>query len=243
MRTDLLIGEAESQACGAPHQKESMKKPGQSSLADPLSLVSRIVSRLHTLWLLWTFPFASVGDDFWAHYSCDLRRPMAPHIKFGRSVWLDRDVWLNIPGTPDHSEPVILIDDGCKIGRRCMISAKNRIHIEQDVIFGPSVLVTDHLHAFEDVTVPITFQGITAGGTVRIEAGCWIGFGAAVVCSQGALTIGRNSVVGANSVVTRSIPPYSVAVGNPARVVKQYDPTKGEWVLGSNRLAAQERAK
>lgn len=124
-----------------------------------------------------------------------------------------------------------------------MISAKNRIHIARDVVFGPSVLVTDHLHAFEDVTVPIAYQGITEGGTIRIEEGCWIGFGAAVICSQGELTIGRNSVIGANSVVTRSIPPYSVVVGNPAKVVKQFDPEKGVWVLGSSRLATPARAK
>ena len=210
-----------------------MKSLGQTSLGDPISLIARIISRLYTLWLLWTFPFASVGDDFWAHYSCDLRRPMVSHMKFGRSVWLDRDVWLNIPVTPDSDEPIILLDDGCKIGRRCMVSAKNRVHIGRDVIFGPSVLVTDHLHAFENVTVPITFQGITDGGTIRIEEGCWIGSGAAVVCSRGELVVGRNSVVGANSVVTRNVPPYSVVVGNPARVVKQFDPEKGVWVLGS----------
>jgi acetyltransferase-like isoleucine patch superfamily enzyme len=91
----------------------------------------------------------------------------------------------------------------------------------------------DHNHAFEDVTVPIALQGTTKGGTIRIEAGCWIGFGAAIVCNEGELVIGRNSVVGVNSVVTRSIPPYSVVSGNPARVVKQFDPMKGKWVLGS----------
>lgn len=219
-----------------------MSKQFRKTSSDPLAWIPRIVSRLYTLWLRGTYPFAGVGTDFWAHYSCDIRRPMAPHMKFGSSVWLDRDVWLNIPFTPDDSEPAILIGDGCRIGRRCMISAKNRIAIEQNVIFGPSVLVTDHLHAFEDVAVPITYQGITEGGTIRIEEGCWLGFGAVIVCSQGELTIGKNSVVGANSVVTRSVPPYSVVVGNPARVVKQFDSAKGEWVMGSSKPKAQGNA-
>ncbi len=204
-----------------------MNKPSK----DPISLVSRILSRLYTLWLVWTYPFVSVGKNFWAHYSCDLRRPVASHIKIGNSVWLDRDVWLNIPASPCRKDPVIVIEDGCKVGRRCMISAKNLVHIERNVVFAPSVLVMDHNHAFEDVTVPIVAQGITEGGTIRINEGCWIGFGVAIVCSQGELVIGKNSVIGANSVVTRSIPPGSVATGNPARVIKQFDPSKGEWVL------------
>lgn len=198
---------------------------------------------MYTLWLLWTFPFASVGRDFWAHHTCDIRRPMARLMKFGSSVWIDRDVWLNIPFMPDSNEPIILLDDGCKIGRRCMISAKNRVDIARDVVFGPSVLVTDHLHAFEDVTIPIAYQGVTEGGTIRIDEGCWIGFGSAIICSQGHLTIGKNCVVGANSVVTRSVPPYSVVVGNPARVVKQFDPEKGVWVLGSNKPTTPGTAK
>ena len=94
------------------------------------------------------------------------------------------------------------------------------------------VLLTDHNHAFEDVTVPIGLQGITEGGTIRIEEGCWVGFGVAVVCSQGELVIGKHSVIGANSLINRSVPPYSIVSGNPARIVKQFDPEKGTWELG-----------
>lgn len=97
-------------------------------------------------------------------------------------------------------------------------------------MLGPSVLITDHSHGFSDVTVPIHAQGLTAGGTVRIERNCWLGHGAAVVCTSGDLVVGRNSVVGANSVVTRSVPAFSIVAGNPAKIVKQYDPTADEWV-------------
>jgi acetyltransferase-like isoleucine patch superfamily enzyme len=91
----------------------------------------------------------------------------------------------------------------------------------------------DHNHAFEDVTVPILRQPMTQGGRIRIEEGCWVGFGVAIVCSRGELVIGRNSVVGANSVISHSVPECSVVVGNPARIVKQYDPLKKTWVVGS----------
>jgi acetyltransferase-like isoleucine patch superfamily enzyme len=77
-----------------------------------------------------------------------------------------------------------------------------------------------------------TTTGRETNGTIRIEEDCWIGFGAVVVCEEGELVIGRHSVVGANSVVTCSIPPYSVVAGNPAMIVKQYDFAKEKWVLG-----------
>jgi acetyltransferase-like isoleucine patch superfamily enzyme len=212
----------------------SKRKPAE----DPLLWVARIANKLRSLWMLWTYPFAAVGTKFCVHYSCDMKRSIAPHIAIGDSVLLDRDVWINIPVMPEDDTPVIVIDDGCRIGRRCVISAKNRIHFERDVVFAPSVLVMDHNHAFEDVNVPIKDQGITAGGTITIEEGCWIGFGVAIVCGKGDLVIGRHSVIGANAVVTRSIPENSVVTGNPARVVKQFDPSKGEWVLGSRTLTA-----
>jgi acetyltransferase-like isoleucine patch superfamily enzyme len=215
-----------------------MNQPKHKIAEDPLSWVMRIANKLRSLWMLWTYPFASVGTKFCAHYSCDMKRSIAPYIEIGDGVLLDRDVWINIPVAPESNVPVILIDDGCRIGRRCVISAKNRIHFERDVVFAPSVLVMDHNHAFEDVNVPIKDQGITPGGTITIEEGCWIGFGAAIVCGKGDLIIGKHSVIGANAVVTRSIPENSVVTGNPARVVKQFDPAKGEWALGSRTLTA-----
>jgi acetyltransferase-like isoleucine patch superfamily enzyme len=211
-----------------------MTESSRTISEDPLSWISRIINKLHVTWLRWTYPFIAVGKDFRVEPSCDLKRSISPFIKIGDAVWLDKDVWVNIPIAPSDSEPVILFDDGVKVGRRCVISAKNRIHLERDVIFAPSVLVMDHNHAFEDVTLPIALQGITPGGRIRIESGCWIGFGATIVCGQGELVIGRNSVIGANSVVTRSIPPNSVVSGSPARIVKSYDPSKGKWVMGSN---------
>ncbi|MFZ0277473.1 MAG: acyltransferase [Candidatus Sulfotelmatobacter sp.] len=201
---------------------------------DPLTGFSRLANKLHSLWLAWTYPFASIGKGVSVHYTCDLPRSRSSYIKIGNRVSLGREVWLNIPNVSICSEPAIVLEDGCAIGRRSVISAKNQIHIERNTIFGPSVLVMDHNHAFEEVGVPIAHQQMTPGGTIRIEEGSWIGFGAVIICSQGELVIGRGSVVGANAVVSRSVPPHSVVSGNPAKIVKQYDPVKKIWVLGSS---------
>lgn len=208
-----------------------MSSSRQESMEDPLAGYVRLINKLHTLWLKYTYPFSSIGKGVSVHHTCDLLRSRAKFISIGNDVMLGREAWLNIPQVSVCKDPAIILEDGCSIGRRSVISAKNQIHIMRDTVFGPSVLVMDHNHAFEDVTVPIAQQPMTPGGTIRIEEGCWIGFGAAIVCSRDELIIGRGSVVGANSVVTRSVPAFSVAAGNPARVVKQYDPAKKSWEI------------
>ena len=210
---------------------------------DVLTGFSRAANKLHSLWVAWTYPFGSIGKDVSVHYTCDLQRSGAPYIKIGNRVMLGREVWLNIPNVSICNEAAIVIEDGCGIGRRSVISAKNQIHIMENTILAPSVLVMDHNHNFEDVTVPIARQPMTPGGTIRIEEGCWIGFGAVIMCNRGELVIGRGSVVGANAVVSRSVSPYSVVAGNPAQIVKQYDPEKKIWVHGSRGVKAEYHAR
>ena len=199
---------------------------------DPLELCSRLGYRLHTLFLAWTYPFASFGKGVRIHRSCDLKKASAKYISIGDRVLIERNTWFNVPEA-SKDRAVIILEDDVKFQRGCIISGRNAIHIGQNSMVGPSAFITDHLHAFEDVTTPIANQGITPGGTIRIEEGCWIGFGAAIVCSEGELVVGRNSVIGSNSLVTRSVLPYSVVVGNPARIVKRYDPLSKRWVLGA----------
>jgi acetyltransferase-like isoleucine patch superfamily enzyme len=221
----------------AAETRQLMSAPIRKPADDPLSLITRFANLFRRLWMVSTYPFVSVGKGLRVHYTCDLRRRTAAGVKIGDAVWIESDVWINIPELRPNAEPVIIFDDGCKVGRRCVISAMNRIHFEKNVIFAPSVLVMDHNHGYEDVTRPIVDQGVTEGGTIRIEEGAWIGFGVAIVCNKGELVVGKNSVIGANSVLTRSVPPYSIVSGNPGRVVKRYDFAKGKWVLGAGVLA------
>jgi acetyltransferase-like isoleucine patch superfamily enzyme len=199
---------------------------------DPLYFAERLISKLRTLWMTATYPFASVGNGVAFHYSADVRRSKADRIAMGSGVYIGKDVWLNVTLTPENDGPAIVLGDRCVIGRRTMLSARNQIFLEQDVTTGPGVLIMDHNHAYEDVTRPVEQQGVTEGGTVRIGEGSFLGFGAAIVCSKGGLTLGKHCVVAANAVVTRSFPDYCVISGNPARVVSQYDADKKMWVLG-----------
>jgi acetyltransferase-like isoleucine patch superfamily enzyme len=197
---------------------------------DLLDIVTQGRTWLHTRWIKKTYPFAEFGRGTSVHYSCDIQRSMARAISLGEDVYLAPDVWLNVTDGAWVSHAKIAIGNGCKIGRRATISAKNRITLEENVLTAPSILIMDHNHAFADVSAPIHAQGVTAGGSITIGRNCWLGCGVVVLSGQKDLTIGRNSVLGANAVVTQSFPDFSVVAGNPAKLLRIYDQQTGKWV-------------
>ena len=64
---------------------------------DVLTGFSRAANKLHSLWVAWTYPFASIGNDVSVHYTCHVQRSGAPYMKIGNRVMLGREVWLSIP--------------------------------------------------------------------------------------------------------------------------------------------------
>ena len=215
--------------------RTSLKLPGSESGAyidDPLALGSAVLTKLRTQYMGLTYPFAVFGRRVSIHYSADIRRSSCNRICIGDSVYIAAQTWLNIPEPALGAPPAIIVGNGCRIGRRCMISAKTRVQLGEDVLLGPSVLITDHSHEFSNPNMPIHMQGLTAGGSVYIEKNCWLGHGSVVVGASGDVIIGQNSVIGANSVVTQSVPQFSVVVGSPARVIRHFDPASGNWVKG-----------
>jgi acetyltransferase-like isoleucine patch superfamily enzyme len=107
------------------------------------------------------------------------------------------------------------------------ISAAQEVTIEDDVMFALNVLISDGMHGFENANEPYKYQKMWKVAPVLVKRGCWIGQN--VVIMPG-VTVGELSIIGANSVVTKSIPDRCIAIGAPARVVKTWDEHTQAWI-------------
>jgi len=147
-------------------------------------------------------------------------------IEIGENTMIGPHVALSAgmaPGQECLSQPVVRIGDRCLIGRGSGIVGHFSIDIGDDVWTGHHVYITDQNHGYDNVDIPISQQSMPEK-PVRIGSGSWLGHGTVVL--PGA-DIGEHVVIGANSVVTGSIPSFSVAVGAPARVVKSMSEADG----------------
>lgn len=128
----------------------------------------------------------------------------------------------------DH-QPRLRIGSGTNIGHGIWFSCVGEIEIGEDNLIGHNVLIADSYHEYEAPDMPIIMQPMAKPEPVRIGPGCIIGPHAAILAG---VTVGANTFIAANAVITRSVPPNSVVVGNPARVIRHYDRERGEWVEG-----------
>lgn len=117
--------------------------------------------------------------------------------------------------------PTIIVGDNVSIGNYSHITAIDRIIIRDGVLTGQFVTITDNSHGIPDLsdanTAP-TFRNLSSKGPVIIEENVWIGEKASIMPG---VTVGRGSVVAANAVVTKDVPPYSLVAGVPAKIIKQ----------------------
>jgi acetyltransferase-like isoleucine patch superfamily enzyme len=126
--------------------------------------------------------------------------------------------WLQVLDGPGDG-PALTIEDGTSIAGGCVLSAAASLRLGRKVLLARNVYVSDHIHSFSDPERAVLDQGIDRVEAVEIGDGAWLGQNV-VVCPG--VRIGRGAVVGANSVVREDVPEYAVAVGAPARVVRQF---------------------
>lgn len=115
------------------------------------------------------------------------------------------------------------------IGDRTIIGIGNvvigPVKIGNDVMFAQNIVVSGLNHGYEDVTLPPSVQKVSTG-QIDIGDNVWIGANAVITAG---VTIGKHAIIGGGSVVTKNIPDYSVAVGNPAKVIKKYNFELQTW--------------
>ncbi len=151
-----------------------------------------------------------IGD--YVFMSCYGRRG----VTLGNNVRIREFGWVQVTSHLTNPGEGLEIGDNSYIGPHSVLGAGGPVSIGRDVAFGAYVQLLAENHEFEDPTRAINEQGVSRRGIV-VEDGCWLGN--SVIVLDG-VRIGARSVVGAGSVVTRDIPPASIAVGNPARVVR-----------------------
>lgn len=116
--------------------------------------------------------------------------------------------------------PTICIGNNVSIESNCHIGAINKIIIEDGVMIASNVYISDHFHGHiikEELSLPPAERLLSSKGSVIIKKNVWIGDS---VCVLPNVTIGENTIIGANSVVTKSVPPNSVVAGVPATIIR-----------------------
>lgn len=137
-------------------------------------------------------------------------------ITIGDNTFIMHHTMLHVFNFRNLPQAGISIGHNCFIGEFNVIRGQGGVSIGNDVYTGPMVKIVAVNHVYDDPNRPIREQGVTARGIV-IEDDVWLGAGVTVVDG---VTIGRSSIIGAGAVVTSDIPPYSIAVGTPAKPIK-----------------------
>ncbi|HWN73947.1 MAG TPA: acyltransferase [Solirubrobacterales bacterium] len=141
-------------------------------------------------------------------------------IRFGRFVWIGDGTKIRC------HEGVVEIGDKTVMGQECTISAYQRVRIGNECVIADRAMFIDFDHGIVEVERPIRLQGIYKRD-VEVGNNVWIGYGA---CILRGVSVGDNSVIGTNSVVTKDVPANSVVGGIPARIIRMREaPAEMRW--------------
>lgn len=143
----------------------------------------------------------------------------------GDNVTVEYKTWLAAVSPQQGKIARLEIGTGTTIGHFNHIYATESIKIGRNVLTADRVYISDNLHSYQDITTPILKQPIKQIAHVEIGDGSWLGEGVCVIGAK----IGKGCVIGANAVVTKDIPDYSVAVGIPAKIIKRYNHQTKQW--------------
>jgi acetyltransferase-like isoleucine patch superfamily enzyme len=146
---------------------------------------------------------------------------VSPHlVDVGAGVFIGEQAWLNAKDDRGDGKATLFVGNGTYIGRFVQINAWRSVVIGDEVMIADRVFISDANHHVTASDVPIKKQGDSFLGAVTLHNGCWIGIGAVILPG---VTVGHNSMVAANSVVTEDVPDRCVAGGIPARVIRSLE--------------------
>lgn len=166
--------------------------------------------------------FKHIGKNESIHYSSRFKNPK--YMSIGNNFYIAQngiveawDKYMN-----DVFEPVLIIGNDVKINSYCHIGVINRIEIGDGCLFGSHVMLMDHSHgknSIDEIEIYPSNRRLYSKGPIKIGKKVWLGENAVVLPG---VTIGDGAIIGANAVVTKNIPAYCVAAGNPIRIIRRF---------------------
>ncbi|AZI56563.1 DapH/DapD/GlmU-related protein [Epilithonimonas vandammei] len=182
--------------------------------------IEYVLNNFYSGWI--SRQFNKVGSDPTISYPIDLIGGnyiyIGDHFTSGKRLRLNaydrfKDVFY---------KPLIILGNNININDDCHIACIEKIEIGNNVLIAGKVFISDHLHGdtfYDTLKIAPSDRNLITKGGVFIEDDVWIGENVSILPG---VRIGKGSVIGANSVVTKNIPKYSIAVGSPARCIKEY---------------------
>lgn len=215
--------------------------------AEPLNSTKRLIRLLFPRWLI-NF-FRGAGTSILASYF--KRRNVARtafidksvHVLGWRSVVIGEDTilsqgcWLNVNHRNEHQDKI-------KIGKRSYIGRDNfftsgaLIELKDYAMTSVFCSFIGSSHYFSDPFRPYIWSGVLDDAEITLGVNCQLGAGVTIV---GNVKIGHGCIIGANTLVNKNVPPFSVVVGNPGRVIKRYDVETKTWIAADLFTAEKER--
>ena len=138
-------------------------------------------------------------------------------ISIGKGVSIRKGARLETIGSWNGKEPKMVIGDGCSIHLYFHCGAAQSVTIGRNVLIASRVYISDHDHEFDNPELPPIKAGLIVSPVV-IEDEVWVGEGAVILKG---VTVGKRAVIGSNAVVTKDVPPFSVAGGVPAKILRR----------------------
>lgn len=150
-------------------------------------------------------------------------------LKFGKGLTVGYNCRVDVVSNVDDLESVIEIGSNVQLNDNVHIAGGKKVCIGDNVMIASRVFITDHNHGSfpceQEFNLPVAERKLSFNAVV-IQDNVWLGEGVSIMPG---VNIGKNSIIGAGSVVTKSIPKDSIAVGNPAKVIKEFCCKSSSW--------------
>jgi acetyltransferase-like isoleucine patch superfamily enzyme len=150
----------------------------------------------------------------------------AANIAIGDNSCISERTLINVnqrrPG-----ELEVIVGENCFIGRDNFFSSGNAIYVGHYTLTTTGCKFICSSHVIDDPRIPYISSGTTLSDSIRIGANCFFGAGSMVI---GNVSIGHGSVIGAGAQVTKNVPPFSIVIGSPAKIIKRYSFSEKTWI-------------